>query len=111
MFSQLLERVAKLEQDYKELETKFERTNTKVMMAQALLRPISKPVLEVRLDLRWKCHRQVQRIFDQPALVTLLKTYIRMHIPSGNPVDFHKSFVYSLMDRELFARSYLEEVG
>jgi hypothetical protein len=55
--------------------------------------------------------RQVQRIFDQPALVTLLKTYIRMHIPSGNPVDFHKSFVYSLMDRELFARSYLEEVG
>jgi aconitase B len=111
LLSQLLQRVAQLEKDYSALYALVLETNNNVVKAQSVAQPTNKEVLEQRLQIKWQNHQQVERVFEDSSLVNLLKTYVRLHIPSGNPVEFHRSFIYTLMERKLFARSFFEDFG
>jgi hypothetical protein len=132
----LLEQVTKSEQNFAELykmvkETHecvvkarlFQCTSTSSTMAglmpeeaatsstMAGLMPEEAEVMKGRLKLKWQSHSQVDSIFADPTSVALLRIYVQRYIKSGKAIDFHKSFFYDIMDRDLFARSFIEDFG
>jgi hypothetical protein len=53
----------------------------------------------------------VETVSNDATLVLLLKVYMKMFIPSGKILDFHKTFVYGLMTKSLFGRSFVDNTG
>jgi hypothetical protein len=87
----------------------FQCTSTANTMVGLL--PEEPEIMKERLKLKWQSHSQVDCIFGDPTSVALLRLYVQRYIKSGKAVDFHKSFFFNLMDRDLFARSFIEDFG
>jgi hypothetical protein len=75
------------------------------------LRPGEAEAIEERLRIKWDSHSQIERVFANPTSVVLLTVYVQACIKTGKAVDFHKSFFFGLMKRDLFARSFIEDLG
>ena len=87
----------------------FQCTSTTGIMAG--LMPEEAEVMKERLKLKWQSHSEADSIFSDPTSVALLRTYVQRYIKSARAVDLHKSFFYGIMDRDLFARSFIEDFG
>jgi hypothetical protein len=85
--------------------------NNELLKAQVALQPGQKEQWEAQLNLKWSKHEQVETVFEDATLVSLLKVYVKMFIPSGKILDFHKTFYYGLMTKSLFGRSFVDDTG
>lgn len=81
------------------------------VVAQKALEPDAKETWERTLKIHWHTHAEMRRAVEDPDLALLLKQYVKAFVQSGSCVGFHKTFFYSLMTEELFARSFLERSG
>lgn len=99
------------------LETKFDlmyamvKENNELLKAQVALQPGQKETWEERLNLKWTTHDQIEAVFEDAALTTLLKVYVKSFVSSSKIMDFHKQFVYGLMTKELFSLSFMDDTG